>query len=472
MDEPVISVVIPAYNQAEFLGEAIQSVLYQTYGHLEVLVVNDASPDRTNDVVAQFDDPRVRLLVHDENRGLPAARNTGMRAAKGEIIALLDADDLFHPEKLQCHVAFLAQHSEIGVAYNNRFELNHSALTVRDIWCPPQSVSLRDFVLGFPFSPSDMVLRREWAFDVGLFDESYKCGGEDVDFPLRLALANCRFANVGLTLNYRRYHTGRKRKALDCRIGDYRRALESAFADPQYPVELQDLRNEAFANKYLEVAYLALVQEATELGQQFVSEVVRYDPTIIAGNPCRLVQAFMKSSIRDQNLNHEVVLRSVLDRLPAELTSLSAQYNWAVAQGYLIRGILSLIWDEQDKSGIELIGQAARWGAELDKPFLRFIVDRLMRYESEFGVEAARKAVSVLSRELEKLGNPSQLRWLEGCLLINRAFRDYKDGQRVSVPRNILRAVHKDPIYLTNRGVLKIFCQSLLSGLLPARSAK
>jgi hypothetical protein len=145
-------------------------------------------------------------------------------------------------------------------------------------------------------------------------------------------------------------------------------------------------------SKYLEVAYLALVQEATELGQQFVSEVVRYDPTIIAGNPCRLVQAFMKSSIRDQNLNHEVVLRSVLDRLPAELTSLSAQYNWAVAQGYLIRGILSLIWDEQDKSGIELIGQAARWGAELDKPFLRFIVDRLMRYESEFGVEAARRS--------------------------------------------------------------------------------
>jgi glycosyltransferase involved in cell wall biosynthesis len=467
MNQRKVTVVIPAYNQAEFLGKAIQSVLDQTFADFEIIVVNDASPDHTEVVVKQFDDPRLRYICHEENRGLPAARNTGMRASSGEIIALLDADDLFHPQKLQTHVTYLAQNSDIGVTYNDRFELNHSALTIRDIWCPPQRVSLRDFVLGFPFSPSDMVLRREWAFDVGLFDESYICGGEDVDFPLRLALANCRFANVGLTLNYRRYHTARRRRNLDCRIGDYRRALESAFADPRYPVDERHLRNEAFVSKYLEVAYLALVQEETELGQEFVNQVIRYDPAIIEGNPCRLVQIFMINSIRDHNLNHEVVLQGVFDRLPAKLASLSDQYHWAVARGYLTRGALSLMWDEDDKPGIELLQHAARWGAELDKPFLRFIVDRLVRYESEFGVEAARGSVRVLSRELEKLGNPSQLRWLEGCLLINRAFCDYRAGRHTSVPEKILRAVIKDPVYITNRGILKIFFQSLLSRLLP-----
>ena len=93
---PLITVVIPAYNQANYLAAAIQSVLAQSYPNWELLVVNDASPDATNQIVGQFSDPRVRLLIHEQNRGLPAARNTGMRAAQGDIIALLDADDRFH----------------------------------------------------------------------------------------------------------------------------------------------------------------------------------------------------------------------------------------------------------------------------------------------------------------------------------------------------------------------------------------
>ena len=108
-----ISVVIPAYNQAEFLREAIQSVLDQTYANFEIIVVDDASPDHTSEVVMQFDDPRVNLVAHVENRGLPASRNTGIRAARGELIALLDADDYFHPEKIETHVNYLENHPEI-----------------------------------------------------------------------------------------------------------------------------------------------------------------------------------------------------------------------------------------------------------------------------------------------------------------------------------------------------------------------
>ncbi len=167
MASPLVSVVIPSYNQAEFLPATIRSVLDQTYQNFEIVVVNDASPDDTDEVMKQFNDPRIKYIVHEKNQRLPATRNSGMRASQGEIIALLDADDLFHPKKLEEHVKFLSMHPEIGVSYNARYELNHSAETIRELWRPPLTVSLVDLMSGFPFSPSDTVLggngRSTWA---------------------------------------------------------------------------------------------------------------------------------------------------------------------------------------------------------------------------------------------------------------------------------------------------------------------
>jgi glycosyltransferase involved in cell wall biosynthesis len=196
MAQPLVSVIIPAYNNAEYLGETIQSVLNQTYSNLEVMVVNDASPDNVHAVVQQFNDARIKYIRHEKNQGLSAARNTGIRASIGEIIALLDGDDLFHPEKLQVHVEYLEKHPKVGVTYNPRFELNHSSNTIRELWWPPSIVALSDLVCGFPFSPSDMVLRRDWVFRLSLFDESYTYVGEDLDINCRLALAGCKFGSV------------------------------------------------------------------------------------------------------------------------------------------------------------------------------------------------------------------------------------------------------------------------------------
>jgi glycosyltransferase involved in cell wall biosynthesis len=234
MLRPKVSVVIPAYKQADFLGQAIQSVLDQTYSNFEIIVVNDASPDHTAEVVDRFTDARLRYLVHQENRGLPATRNTGMRASSGEFIALLDADDFFHPEKLQAHVDFLNRHSSVAVSYNNRFHLHHSSTAIRKLNRSPQAVGLPNFVLGFPFAPSDMVVRREWAFKVKLFNEEHRYGAEDIDFPARLALAGGRFARIDRALNYRRHHSGRIWSNIRQRIEDARRALDYILSDPRW----------------------------------------------------------------------------------------------------------------------------------------------------------------------------------------------------------------------------------------------
>ena len=106
MSESLVSVIIPTYSGASFLGKAIRSVLDQTYPNFELIVVDDKSPDNTEEVVKQFDDPRIKYVRHETNQGAASARRTGCRASSGEIIAFLDQDDLFHRKSFRNMLSF------------------------------------------------------------------------------------------------------------------------------------------------------------------------------------------------------------------------------------------------------------------------------------------------------------------------------------------------------------------------------
>ena len=94
-----VSVIIPAYNQSHYLSEAVQSVLNQTYPDFEIIIVDDGSTDDTREVAHSYSDPRVRYIYQD-NAGLSAARNTGIRHATGDIIVLMDSDGQHPPEEI------------------------------------------------------------------------------------------------------------------------------------------------------------------------------------------------------------------------------------------------------------------------------------------------------------------------------------------------------------------------------------
>ena len=96
----LVSIIIPAYNTEKQIADTLASVLKQTYSNFEVIVVDDASRDRTVDVVRSFTDKRIRLICHSTNQGPGAARNRAIEAAKGKWIALLDADDQWHSSRL------------------------------------------------------------------------------------------------------------------------------------------------------------------------------------------------------------------------------------------------------------------------------------------------------------------------------------------------------------------------------------
>ncbi|MBX3024837.1 glycosyltransferase family 2 protein [bacterium] len=114
MSAPRVTVVIPAFNRERFVGAAIESILAQSYPDFELLVIDDGSSDRTRDVVRACRDPRLRLLCHERNQGLPRVRNAGVDEARGQYLAFLDSDDVARPYRLARQVACLDRHPELA----------------------------------------------------------------------------------------------------------------------------------------------------------------------------------------------------------------------------------------------------------------------------------------------------------------------------------------------------------------------
>jgi len=114
---PKVSVIVPVYNVEQFIQETIASVLAQTFTDFELIIVDDQSPDRSIEICEQFQDPRIKI-IRQQNRGLAGARNTGIRHAQGEYIALLDSDDLWHPQKLEKHIAHLEARPQVGISFS------------------------------------------------------------------------------------------------------------------------------------------------------------------------------------------------------------------------------------------------------------------------------------------------------------------------------------------------------------------
>jgi glycosyltransferase involved in cell wall biosynthesis len=186
---PRVSVIIPAYNCARWLGQAIDSVLGQTLRDLELLVIDDGSTDATGEVARAYGD-RLRY-ARQENRGPAAARNHGMRLARGELIAFLDADDLWLPAKLERQAALLDRDPRVGVVYCDGLFIDPDGRPienyVRQTPLHRGRVAIELFCDHFLMTPA-VVFRRVLLETAGAFDESLRVG-EDYDFFLRLAAA-------------------------------------------------------------------------------------------------------------------------------------------------------------------------------------------------------------------------------------------------------------------------------------------
>lgn len=109
MLDGLVSIIMPSWNTGKFIGESIQSVLNQTYKNWELIIVDDCSTDNTDEIVASFNDERIRYFRNDKNSGAALTRNRALREARGEWIAFLDSDDLWMPKKLEKQIAFMKE---------------------------------------------------------------------------------------------------------------------------------------------------------------------------------------------------------------------------------------------------------------------------------------------------------------------------------------------------------------------------
>ena len=194
-DSHPVSIVIPAYNYAHYLPEAIASLLAQTYADFELIVVDDGSKDATREVVTGYRDPRVRY-VWQENAGLSAARNTGVREARHAFVGFLDADDCWEPGLLARVMAQFAtlppEYGAVATAARRMAQDGRILSGNHFSFGGDGEIQARDFCLRNRPMSSSIILRREVFAKCGGFDTTLR-SSEDRDMWLRLTTAGWRF---------------------------------------------------------------------------------------------------------------------------------------------------------------------------------------------------------------------------------------------------------------------------------------
>ena len=228
-----VSVVIPTYNRADFVREAVASVLQQDYPHVELIVVDDGSRDGTAAVVGEFG-PAVQYLWQ-ENRGVSAARNRGVAASTGNLIAFLDSDDLWLPHKVSAQVAYFEAHPDAQACHTDEIWMR------RGVRVNERRIHRKQggwqFLASLPrclISPSAVMMRRTLWNRLGGFDESLPAC-EDYDLWLRLtAVVPVGFLPDRLVIK-RGGHADQLSRRIPA-LDRYRiKALEKALATPLPP---------------------------------------------------------------------------------------------------------------------------------------------------------------------------------------------------------------------------------------------
>jgi len=186
---PSVSIILPTYNREHLLSRAIQSVLNQTYQDFELIIVDDGSTDDTEKVVKNFNCEIIKYIRHDKNKGLSAARNTGIRVAKGDYMAFQDSDDEWMPEKLEKQIrAFETASPAVGIVYTGRYRIinNKKDYMPPTKWTPKDSDLFNNLLKANFVAPPTALVRRECFERTGMFDEQFPAF-EDWELFLRMS---------------------------------------------------------------------------------------------------------------------------------------------------------------------------------------------------------------------------------------------------------------------------------------------
>lgn len=277
---PLVTVIIPTYNHAHFLREALQSVCAQTFTDWEAIVVNNYSDDDTVAVVESFADPRIRLENFRNNGIIGASRNRGIALARGKYLAFLDSDDIWYPEKLaRCMACF---DNGVGlVCHGLRWFGNQE----RDVFCGPEKRATFDSLLneGTCFTTSATVVLKTSVEFVGCFSEDPAIAtSEDYHLWIKLAQAGIKIHCLNEILGRYRIHSGNQSGAIVRHMNSVLSVVNQFYPDVESRNFVMRIR---VRRRYCSLYYGAgrAMQRNAQFAQSwsFFFRAVRYSPCFL-----------------------------------------------------------------------------------------------------------------------------------------------------------------------------------------------
>lgn len=321
--KPSVSIIIPAYNQAHYLGQAIQSVLDQTLQDLEIVIVNDGSSDNTAEVAEEYRalDDRVRV-VHQQNKGLSGARNTGIAMASAPWLLFLDSDDYLFPDALNLLLSAADKTPDCGGVVGGN-EKHHPDGTPHGMNQPlPDSIRLPQWLFGNSCHVGSVLVKTSGIDRVGMFDESLNAC-EDWDLWLRLSLEGCQFALAPQMVSAYRIHRAQMtRDALRMRTASLA-VLDNVSRRLHLPSEIEKALPEAYAWAHLRAAAREYREELLQDAVDDVSSAISLHPVLLQNDMNSLVEFFRGWAYDPATQNPFQYLDTVYSNLPASLQELS-----------------------------------------------------------------------------------------------------------------------------------------------------
>ena len=291
---PLVSVVIPMYQAGAWIEETLTTVSAQTYKNIETVVVDDGSTDRGADVVAEYaasGSTPVRL-VRTVNRGVSVARNTGVLASCGEYVALLDADDLWHPSKLEYQVAQLEESGSPMCTCGYEFFDDRTKRRIGVVRVDDGSAALRGWLAlegnGLALA-STALIRRQVLNELLQFDSLFSISA-DLDFALRVGERGHLDALPEVLVGYR-VHPGQMHRQISGLAGEVSALYDRVFADGRDP----SFERRCRANLAVHIGLSQLLRGRAGLAMRHLVRSVRWDPRRIVTLPLR---AFVRRSGR------------------------------------------------------------------------------------------------------------------------------------------------------------------------------
>lgn len=296
----VVSVVIPVYNVEQYVATAIHSVLQQSFQDFEIIIVDDASPDNSIQICNDIQDKRIRI-ISQENRGLAGARNTGIRNAQGQYIALLDSDDYWHADKLQQHISLMQAKPDCDVSFSASCFVDEQGKSLNRIQSPGKK-SAYDAGYIFcrnPLGNGSAPVIRKSLFDkiaftsankkyAQYFDESLR-QSEDVECWVRMALqGQAKFYYIDQTLTYYRLNAAGLSANVGAQFKSWHQVLDKLKTYAPEFVDEYGALAKAYQMRYL--SRRLLFQGEYAQSRSFVLQALKLDARILWQEPYRTLQ--------------------------------------------------------------------------------------------------------------------------------------------------------------------------------------